>query len=90
MKKIKPKIDKYMTGGSVGLKEGKERPHYPTFRIPLEHIPEAKKWEVSKEGADSGAEYVIEMKVKMIGLSQGRFDSSAEFEIREMEAGDDE
>ena len=82
--KVKPKIDEYSTGSPVGLKKEKAKPRYPVIRIPLEHIPAAKKWEVSKEGEDKGAEYTITMKVKMVGISQSRFDNSAEFEIREM------
>lgn len=85
MRKIKPKTDKYMTSGPVGLKEGKSEPVYPRFRIDLEHLPEAKKWEVGKE-------YEIAMKVKMTGISISKFDNSAEFDIKEIEseAPDDE
>lgn len=84
MRKIKPKIDEYMEPSSVGLSKKKAKPHYPTIRLPLEHIPEAKDWEVSKEGEDKGKEYTLELKVRMVGLSQSRFDNTAEFEIREM------
>lgn len=83
MRKIKPKTDKYMSPSAIGLKKGKSKPIYPTFRIDLDHIPEAKDWKIGKE-------YSIEMKVKMVGLSQSRFDNSAEFEIKEIEAGDAE
>jgi len=84
MKKIKPITDEYMEPSSVGLSKKKDKPRYPTIRIPLEHIPEAKDWEVNKEGEDKGTEYTVMMKVRMVGLSQSRFDNSAEFEVREM------
>jgi len=86
MRDVKPIKDKYAEGPSLAVKESK--PRYPTFRLPLDVIPEAKKWEVAKEGEDSGAAYVIEMKVRMIGLSQGRYDQSAEFEIRGIDTED--
>lgn len=82
--KVKPKVDEYSSPSSVGLKKQKAKPRYPVIRMPLEHIPAATKWEVSKEGEDSGKEYTITVKVRMVGLSQSRFDNSAEFEIREM------
>ena len=84
LKKVEPKVDEYMSGGIGPMKKQKSKPRYPTFRLPLEAIPEAKKWEVSKEGEEGGKEYTVTMKVRMIGISQGRFDSSTEFEIREM------
>lgn len=80
MRDIEPKKDKYAEGPSLAVKESK--PSYPTMRLPLEAIPEAKKWEVVKEGEGKGPEYTIELRVRMIGLSQGRFDQSAEFELR--------
>lgn len=52
---------------------------WPTFRIELIHLPEAKKWKI-------GEEYTISMKVKMTGISQSRFQNDAEFEIKEIEA----
>lgn len=58
------------------------------MRLELEAIPEAKKWEVVKEGEDKGKEYVISLRVRMIGLSQGRFDHSAEFELRGIDTKD--
>ena len=80
MRKIKPKTEKYMTDRVSTPKESK--PIYPTIRLDLEHIPEAKDWKVGKE-------YTIEMKVKMTGISQSRFDNSAEFEIHEIETEDE-
>lgn len=88
MTKIKPKVDDYMESGIGAMKPKKSPPRYPTLRLDLETIPEAKKWEVSKAGSNEGPEYTIELKVKMIGLSQSRFDNSAEFEIREIETGE--
>lgn len=54
------------------------KPIYPSFRIDLEHMPEAKDWKV-------GNDYEITMKVKMTGISQSRYQNDAEFEIREIE-----
>lgn len=82
MRKIKPRVNEYMEGPmAMSSSKKKSDPIYPTVRIDLEHIPEAKDWKV-------GDEYTIEMKVRMTGLSQSRFDNSAEFEIREIETGD--
>lgn len=81
MRKIKPKQDEYTVGIGMGKKKEKAKPVYPTFRIDLDHLPEAKDWKVGKT-------YMISMKVKQVGLSQSRFDNSAEFEIREIEGKD--
>ena len=78
MRKITPKTDKYMIGGDMPSKKGESKPIYPTIRIDLEHLPEAKKWEVGKS-------YNLELSLKMVGLSQSRYDNSAEFEIHEIE-----
>lgn len=88
MKDIEPKKDKYAEGPSLATKESK--PRYPTMRLDLDTIPEAKKWEVVKEGEEKGKEYEIKVRVRMIGLSQGRFDHSAEFELRGIETGEGE
>lgn len=77
MRKIKPTKDKYMLGGQGMPKKSESKPIYPIIRIDLNHIPEAKKWEIGKE-------YEVDMKLKMVGISQSRFDNSAEFEIREI------
>lgn len=74
MRKIKPKTDSMMINA---VKPQKSKPVYPTFRIDLEHIPEAKKWKL-------GESYNIEITGKMVSLSQSRFDNSAEFEILEI------
>lgn len=84
MRNIKPKQDQYLVGSpSSGMKKGKSKPIYPTVRIDLDHLPEAKDWKV-------GTTYHLEMDVKMTGLSQGRFDNSAEFEIRKIGTEDAE
>lgn len=75
-----------MLGGDGPMKKAESKPRYPTIRMDLDTIPEAKDWKVSEAGSDKGNEYEITMKVKMIGLSQSRFDSNAEFEVREIEA----
>lgn len=80
MRKITPKTDKYSIGPSKATKESK--PIYPSFRLELEHIPEAKKWEIGKS-------YNIALKVKMVGISQSRFDNSADFEVHEIETSAD-
>lgn len=81
MRNIKPKTDKYMEPTVAGLKKGESKPIYPTFRVDLNHLPEAKKW-------DLGKAYKIEMEVKLVGLSQSRFDNSAEFEIHKIGSED--
>lgn len=80
MRKIKPKVETY--GASPMTNASKSKPIYPTVRLDLEHLPEAKDWEI-------GMTYRIEIEAKMIGISQSRFDNSAEFEIRSIEADDD-
>lgn len=81
MRKIKPKIEDLSSGPMV--KASKSKPIWPTFRIDLEHIPEAKKWKI-------GEEHEIDMKLKVVGISQSRFDNSVEFEIKEIESDDQE
>ena len=80
MKKIIPKVEEHMSAMpmSMGMKKEKSNPIYPTFRIDLVHLPEAKDWKL-------GDEAMIEMKVKLTSLSQSRFDNSAEFEIHEID-----
>lgn len=75
IKAIKPKVDDIMASAPIGLKKEKSKPIYPTIRIQLEHLPEAKNWKL-------GEMHCMELKVKLIGLSQSRFDNSAEFEIQ--------
>lgn len=54
-----------------------DKPVYPTFRIELVHLPEAKKWEIGKE-------YTLKFKLKMTGISISRYQNDAEFEIHEL------
>ena len=77
-----------MEGGLGTMKEKKSKPRYPIMRLDLETIPEAKKWDVVKEGEEKGKEYVISLRVRMVGLSQGRYDQSAEFELRGIDIKD--
>jgi len=58
-------------------KKGESKPIYPTMRIDLTHLPEAKKWELGKT-------YEVEFGLRLVGLSQSRYDNSAEFEIVEI------
>ena len=80
MRKIKPKTDKMMTDSPANVKE---KPNYPTIRIDLDHIPEAKKWKI-------GNHYKITMDVKMVGISQSKYQNDSEFEIREIETAKSE
>lgn len=84
MRTVKPKVDEHMLGGDGPMKPAKSKPRYPTFRLPLEVIPEAAKWDVVKEGEDKGATYTIELEVRTIGVSNARYDKNAEFEIRKI------
>jgi len=79
MRKITGKKDKFMTGPNKVMEESK--PIFPSFRIDLEHLPEAKQWELGKT-------YNVEFELKLTGLSQSRFDNSAEFEIHGVETED--
>lgn len=79
MRKITPKTDKYMIGGIGPSKKGESKPIYPTIRIDLEHIPEAKNWKLGKM-------YKLELGLKLIGLSQSQYNNSTEFEIHEIES----
>lgn len=83
MRKVEPKTDDYMLGGMGPMKQKKSEPRYPTIRLELDTLPEAKDWKV-------GESYHLEMEVKMVGISQSRFDNSAEFEIRQIGTEDQE
>ena len=74
MKKVEPKKEKYMTSGG---KEAAEKPSYPTIRVPLEHLPDAKKCEL-------GDMCHVGIMGKVVSLSQSRFDKSVEFEMHEV------
>lgn len=56
---------------------------YPTIRIPLDCIPEAKDWEI-------GEDYEVDMVLRMVGLTNTKHEQIAEFEIREVGPEDDE
>ena len=56
----------------------KDPPVYPKFRVDLEHLPEAKNMKL-------GDKAKVSMHAKLVGLSQSRFDNSAEFEIHGIE-----
>ena len=71
MRKIVPKTHE---GLSATSPSGKEKPHFPTFRIELIHLPEAKKWDV-------GSEYMVTLKLKQTDISISRFQNDAEFDI---------
>lgn len=76
MRKIVPKKDEYAIGGS--LKRAEAKPVYPTVRMDLKHVPEAKDMKI-------GDMAHIKMHAKLTGLNQGRFDHSAEYEIHAIE-----
>ena len=61
-----------------------DRERYPHFGIDIEHLPEAKKWEI-------GNKYKITLEVKMTGLSINERNEGesgyADFDVRGIEAG---
>lgn len=77
MRKIQPKKYKMMSDSPAKVEH---EPIYPRFRIELEHLPEAKKWEIGKE-------YEVHMKLKMTGISISKFQNDTEFEIKEIGVG---
>jgi hypothetical protein len=79
MRKIQPKTDEYAIGGPHGIgKKEKAKPVYPTVRMDLKHVPEAKDMKV-------GDHAHIKMHAKLVGINQSRFDNSAEYEIHAIE-----
>ncbi len=72
MRKVKPQSndDRF---GIASSKHDKEK-SFPRFHIGLEHLPEAKKWEIGKE-------YLVTLKLKQTGISISKFDNSADFDI---------
>ena len=74
LRKITPEQDEYAIGGHGGLKKGKSAPVYPRVRLDLKHLPEAKNMKL-------GDEVHLHVHGKLSGLSQGRFDNSAEIEM---------
>ena len=71
MRKIKPKEEE---GMSNTPKKHVAEKMYPRFRIELEHMPEAKKWEMGKE-------YTVTLKLKMTGLSISKYQNDSEYDI---------
>ena len=63
-------------------KENLEMPRkeiYPRFSIGLEHLPEAKKWEIGKE-------YILGLKLEMTGITIEENYSNVSFEVKAIEA----
>ncbi len=79
MRKITPK--KTDEVGVLDRPKGEKREIYPEIRLPLDALPEAKKWDV-------GETYCVMIELKMTGISQGRFQSGTEFEVRGIEVCD--
>lgn len=75
MRKIQPKTNKEM----MGPEKMDSKPVYPSFRMQLDQFPEGKKMNV-------GDTVSIEMKCKIAGKSQSRFQNDIEFEIMEIDA----
>lgn len=73
IKKITPKVSDSMLD-CCGSSSKKPEPQYPRFRIELQYLPEAKKWDLESE-------YTITLKLKMVGISMARFQKDAEFDI---------
>jgi hypothetical protein len=76
IKKITPKKNRSM----IECSEKGPSPTYPHLRVELEHLPEAKKWDIGKE-------YTIELQLKMTGISISRFQNDVEFDIVGMSDG---
>ena len=78
MRKIKPETIKDMKA-----EMGPARPMYPHFSISLEHLPEAKDWDISKK-------YTITLELKMTGKMieerPGKDYSHSDFDIVGIEA----
>lgn len=74
MKKIIPKRYPEI---KADVAKGPKKDVYPQLSLPLQHLPEAKKWEVEKT-------YNVSLELKMISLSVGEedYNNRAEFEIR--------
>jgi hypothetical protein len=77
MTKIVPK-EVGMMNRTLSPSASENAPQYPMFRIELQHLPEAKKWEVGKE-------YQVTLDLKMVGKSISRLQNDAEFEIHGIE-----
>ena len=72
MRKIKPKSKLSMA------EKAPSGPHYPSFGIELEHLPEAKNWKV-------GNPYGINLEVKMSGITIEDDYERASFDITGIE-----
>ncbi len=70
MRKIKPKEMDRMEEPT----KAERKKIYPEFRIELDFLPEAKKWEIGKT-------YQISLELKQVGLRIDRFGNDATFEI---------
>lgn len=82
MRAIEPKEEKSMGCCEVESPKSKTRKYYPMFRIDLKHLPEAKKWDLSDE-------YTVTLKLKMVGISQSKYQNDSEFEIIGIDPGKD-
>jgi len=75
MRKIKPE-EANKTDSPVSVtSENKNKKIYPMFSINHKFFPESKKWEVGKD-------YVVTLKMTMVGNSISRFNNESEFEIK--------
>jgi hypothetical protein len=68
-RKIEPKKPKEIKEDMV------EKENWPRFHIGLEHLPEAKKWDIGKK-------YRISLEVEMTGLNVSDNYSDASFDIK--------
>lgn len=75
MRKITPKKRKDF------LEVGKNEVSYPKFSIDLEHLPEAKKWDIGKK-------YTITLELEMTGLNIEKKErwNNASFDIKGIDA----
>ena len=71
-RKIKPRIREE-------LEEGPRKEIYPRFSIDLEHLPEAKNWDIGKG-------YIVSLKLEMTGITMEEDYSNVSFEVKGIEA----
>lgn len=86
MREIKPKemenmVSEVSPSGHKAKTKSENNKIYPHIRLEHEFFPECKKFEVGKE-------YIIEMKVKMTGISISRFQNDSDFDILAFESED--
>jgi len=79
MRKIKPKRFPRL-GEDVAPAKEKTKLVYPKFRIDLDHLPGAKKWDI-----DTKKKLTLEVQVK--GVSNTEYDKSVEFAIMGIKVG---